>query len=371
VRFALATAIVLSACEAATPDAPTSPNVDASPPQTTVVKVAFIQDLSPEGTLDRTLPAFQAIELAFSNAALDDDASVTTELVAFDVAGDPAAAEEVAAEIVGDPGYVAAIAAPYLGGQQTLANALDDVPLLSLSAGGGVIGREPGTWVRFVAPLRDQAIALANLAIARPRARRGVCLAPATADGAGFDRSVKQGLEPEADAIDAHDADAVLAAGCRVVVFTGEGIGGARLALDLDGTGIAVVGGSGLLAPDFIEDAGRSAEGVLSICSCADVSTSLDLAAQRFIQDYQSEYGSPPGAFAVEAWDAAHMLLQTLRQPTPSRAGVAASIAETSSYDGLGGRYQFEGGELADPIDSIRTYRVDGGRWVIVGSTEA
>jgi ABC-type branched-subunit amino acid transport system substrate-binding protein len=361
-------AAMLAACETVSPAAkgPTRvPEMDSPSLSPEPIKVAFVQDLSTEVALDRTLPALQAVELAFSNAALDDT-TVAVELIAFDVAGDPAAAEEVAADIGADPAYVAAIAAPNLGGQQALAHALGDVPLLSLSAGGGAIDREPGKWVRFVAPLPDQAIALANLAISRPRSRRGVCLAPSAADGAGFDRLVRRALEPDADAIDAHDAGVVLAAGCRVVVFTGEGIGGARLALALDGTGIAVVGGSGLLAPDFIEDAGRSAEGVLSICSCADVSTSLGLAAQRFIQDYQSEYGSPPGPFAVEAWDAAHLLLQTLRQPTPSRAGVAASIGETSAFDGLGGTYRFEGGELADPHASIRIYRVEGGRWILI-----
>jgi ABC-type branched-subunit amino acid transport system substrate-binding protein len=353
------------------PPAPTGPTrvpeTDSpSPLLSEPIKVAFVQDLSPEGALERTLPAFNAVELAFSNAALDDDGDVTTVLVAFDVAGDPAAAEDVAAEVVGDPRFVAAIAAPHLGAQEALARGLGEVPLLTLSAGGDLIDLEPGTRVRFVAPVRDQAIALANLALSRPRSRRGVCLAPAAADGARFDGFVTRALDPEADPIGASDADAVLAAGCGVVVWTGEGIGGAGLVLDLDGTTIAVVGGSGLLDADFIEDAGSSAEGVLSVCSCADVSTSLDLVAQRFIQDYQSEYGSPPGPFAVEAWDAAHLLLQTLREPTPSRTAVANSIAETSSFDGLGGTYRFEGGELARPGASIRIYRVEGGRWILV-----
>lgn len=360
---------MLTACETVSPAAtgPTRPPETDSPSpfSTDAIKVAFVQDLSPEGALDRTLPAFQSVELAFSNAALNDDAMVAVELVAFDIAGDPAAAEEVAADVAGDPAYVAAIAAPYLRDQQTLARALGDVPLLSLSARGRVDDREPGTWLRFVAPLRDQAVALADLARSRPRSSRGVCLAPATAD-AGLDRTLRRALEPELGVTDAVDPADVLEAGCAVVVWTGDGIGGARLALELDGTRVAMIGGSGLLDRDFLDEANRSAEGVLSICSCADVSTSLDIAAQRFIQDYQSEYGSPPGPFAVEAWDAAHMLLEALHEGDPSRAGAAVRLAGTSSFVGLGGTYGWVGGELADPGAWIRTYRVDGGRWILV-----
>jgi ABC-type branched-subunit amino acid transport system substrate-binding protein len=369
IGLGIALAAVLTACDAVSPAAtgPTrAPDTESpSPSPPAAVRVAFVQDLSAEGALDRTLPAFQAVELAFSNAAIDDDTTVAVELVAFDVAGDPAAAQAAADDIAADPDYVAAIAAPYLGGQQALTRALGDVPLLSLSARGGVPDSEPGTWIRFVAPLRDQALALADVVASRPTSRSGVCVAPATAD-AGFNRALRRALEPRIDVTDALDTVDVLESGCGTVAWTRDGIVGARLALDLDGTRIAVVGRSGLLAPDFIQDAGRSAEGVLSICSCADVSISLDLAAQRFIQDYQSEYGSPPGAFAVEAWDAAHMLLRALRRPTPSRTRVAAWIAETSVFDGLGGTYRFEGGELADPGVSIRIYRVEGGRWILV-----
>lgn len=358
---------MLAACETVSPAAsgPTQiPETNSPSLLPEPVKVAFVQDLSPEGALERTLPAFNAAELAFSNAALDEDKNVTTELVAFDIAGDPATAEAVAAEIVGDPRFVAVIAAPYLGGQEALARALGEVPLLSLSADGDVNDLEPGRRLRFVAPVRDQAVALADLAISRPQSRRGVCLAPATLD-AGLDRALERALEQEIEVTDAFDAADVLETGCGVVVWAGDGLGGARFALELDGTRVRMVGGSGLRDPDFLDDAGRSAEGVLTICSCADVSTSLDLVAQRFIQDYQSEYGSPPGPFAVEAWDASHLLIQTLRAPTPSRTDVAASIAETSSFDGLGGAYRFEGGELARPESSIRIYRVEGGRWIL------
>lgn len=367
----IALTTVLAACETESPTA-TGPTRQArtDPPSPELVKVAFIQDLSAEAALDRTLPALQAVELAFSYAALEDDTMVAVELVTFAVTGDPAEAEDAAAQIAADPAYVAAFAAPYLGGQHALARALDDVPLLSLSARGRVAGREPGTWLRFVAPLRDQALALAELVRSLPASRRGVCLALATGQ-TGLDRAVRRALEDEIDVTDAVHATEVFGSGCGVVVWTGDGLGGARLALELDGTRISIVGGSRLRDPDFLEDAGRSAEGALSICSCADVSTSLDLAARRFIQDYQSEYGSPPGQFAVEAWDAAHILLRALDDAGRSREGLADRLAGLGPFRGLGGRYDFDRGELVEAASRIHRYRVQGGRWLIVGLAEA
>ena len=73
---------------------------------------------------------------------------------------------------------------------------------------------------------------------------------------------------------------------------------------------VAFVGGDRLLDPDFLSTAGTAADGAFALCACANVSTSTDLAARRFIQNYQSEHGVAPGAYAVEGWDAAHLILR-------------------------------------------------------------
>jgi branched-chain amino acid transport system substrate-binding protein len=132
----------------------------------------------------------------------------------------------------------------------------------------------------------------------------------------------------------------------------------------LTGEGTTLVGGSGLREPGFLELAVAVADGTTSFCSCADVSTSLELAAQRFIQDYQSEYGSAPGPYAVEGWDAARVLIRVLDEGGATRADLVARIATTTAADGLAGAYVFAGGELADPESAIRKYTVEGGRWV-------
>jgi branched-chain amino acid transport system substrate-binding protein len=163
-------------------------------------------------------------------------------------------------------------------------------------------------------------------------------------------------------------ADAV-ETGCGLVVWTGDGADGAELATALASGGDdapVLVGGPNLRDPRFLEVAGEAAEGSISVCACADVSTSLELPAQRFIQDYQSEFGSPPGPYAVEAWDAAHLAIAGLREGGPTRADLVAWLAARTEVDGLAGRRALASGELVDPRSTVHVYRVLGGRWLEV-----
>jgi ABC-type branched-subunit amino acid transport system substrate-binding protein len=256
-----------------------------------------------------------------------------------------------------------------VAGQAELVEALAPagVPVLSLSARGGVEGATPGTWVRLVAPLEAQAAALAETVPTLRRARRGVCVVAAPSDGTTFARTVVRSLPEDLAVTEAPGPAAVAEAACGVAIWTGGAEGGAGLAASIASAGsrpVTLVGGPSLRDPVFLELAGGSAEGSVSVCSCADVSTSLDLAAQRFVQDFQSQFGSPPAPFAVEGWDAAHLLVRALREAGPTRADVRRWLAIAPEVEGLGGAYALAGGELVDPESAIRRYRVEGGRWV-------
>ncbi len=134
---------------------------------------------------------------------------------------------------------------------------------------------------------------------------------------------------------------------------------------------VAFVGGDRLLDPDFLSTAGTAAEGAFALCACANVSTSTDLAARRFIQDYQSEHGVAPGAYAVEGWDAAHLILRAAGDRGITRALVARSLGGLTTVDGLEGTHRFRAdGEPLEPRALLRLYRVEGGRWVRAGWDE-
>lgn len=381
---ALLLAALLVACETAAPAATPSrstggssatphtpaPSAASSPsptPQPEELRVAWVQDTLPEGALRRLLQPFQALELAFATASLPEEHPVSVDVVPFDLQGDLESIGEIAGEIVGDPAFVAAVVAPDLSGQRALVDALADaeVPVLSLSAREGVEETPPGTWLRFVAPVREQADAVARTASALPAAGDGICLVEAPSDGTTFARGIRRALRGT-DVTEVPGGAAAITAGCGIAVWAGGPSGGAQLALELTAPGPTLVGGPALVARDFLELAGSAAEGAVAVCSCADVSTSLHLAGQRFVQAYQSEYGSAPGAYAVEAWDAAHLLIRGLREVGSDRAALVSWLASQQRFEGLGGAYAFLGGELAEPAASIRVYRLRGGRWTQV-----
>lgn len=370
-------AALLAACQTAAPattrGSPTSetPAPSTAPPAPPdEVKIAFLEQPI-DGAIDvRSLPPYQGAELALALEALTVRVPVDAELVPVEVGEDPAAVTEV----VGDPAFVAAIVAPNVRDAAAVEALVPrGIPVVSLSPHvGAPPDSPPAIWRRLVPRMAEQAIALAAHVDAFRPARSGVCVFEDRASAAGLTGPLTGALEREVVAASelspAAIADEVAAAGCRVVVWDGDGASASEVALDLasaDLRRVTLLGGDLLRYPDFIALAGRAAEGTVSSCGCADLSTSTDVAAQRFIQDYQSQFGVPPGPYAVEAWDAARLVLQALREGGTSREGIRAWLAGTGSFEGLGSSYAFDGsGELADPSLAVRLAEVRGGRWI-------
>jgi hypothetical protein len=349
--IAIAVATLLAACETAAPASPAGPG-SPSP----VVKVAFLRDLSMPDADEHALPASQAIRLAFETAMLQDPSSVPVELEEFDVAQDAADLESLDA----DPIYVGVIVAPGVN----VDDALDtDLPVVSLSGLGAGDGRR--AWVRMVAPLATTADALAG----RLRGSSACVLAedppPDPLYGLlsrALPGATARTVDPSAAAAAAGEA------GCDVVIWAGGPNAGAEAVRALQRLDVAFIGGDRLLDPDFLSTAGSAAEGAVALCACANVSTSTELAARRFIQDYQSEHGVAPGAFAVEGWDAAHLILRAAGDRGITRALVARSLGGLETLDGLEGIRRFRAdGEPLEPRALLRLYRVEGGRWVRAG----
>jgi ABC-type branched-subunit amino acid transport system substrate-binding protein len=366
--------------------APTVATASPTPEEPVNLTVAFVEALEDREPLDRVTAAFQAARLAFSNAELVGGLPVDVEVVTYDTEGDPARTAEVAAQVAAGPEIVAAIAAPGLVHQQALGDALSaaGVPWLSLSGEGARL-EERGWrgWRRLVADRGTEGAMLGRTVDTLRRSERGVCVmgdgtsssdALLRAAVRAFDdpvvlRSTVAEIQQEV----ADSAAAVAATGCGVVLFGGDGSLGAALRRQLVEEGlaeVAFVGGDGIRDRSFLEAVGPAGEGTLAACPCVDVSTSIDLAAQRFIQDYQSEFGLPPGPYAVEAWDAARMLVAAFRAGAATREAVGAALEATAAFDGLARTYRFgPGGDLADPSRALTLSRVQGGRWLELPST--
>lgn len=352
---AFAIAMLLAACESA---APASPAGSGSP--TPAVKVAFVRDLSMPDAEEHALPASQAIRLAFETATFQDPSSAPVELEEFDLTQDATDLESMDA----DPSYVGVIVAPGVNGDDVELDT--DLPVVSLSGLGAGDGRR--AWVRMVAPLATTVDTLAG------RLRRSsACVFAEDPPPDPLYGLLSEAL-PGATARSVDPAAAGSVAGearCDIVIWAGGPNAGGEAVRSLQGLDVVFIGGDRLLDPDFLSTAGPAGEGAVALCACADVSTSTELAARRFIQDYQSEHGVAPGAFAVEGWDAAHLILRAAGDRRITRALVARSLGGLRTAVGLEGTRRFAAdGEPLEPRALLRLYRVEGGRWVRAGWDE-
>lgn len=346
-----------------------------------MVTVAFVEATNLEPPGDRIAPAYQGVKLALATAELGGGLPATVEVEVLETGGTVAGTLEVAADIVADPRVVAVVAAPGLPWQTVLGDALEAarVPWISLSSAGIALGARGWTgWRRLVADQVAEGEALGRDLHGLHRARAGLCaltergipagrMLDAAARTAGAPVLLDAVVEDSPASVNAA-VDAVAGSGCGAVLWAGEGSVGASLRRRLVEVGLGrvpFVGTQRIRDAGFLEAAGRAAEGVLAVCPCVDVSTSMRLAHQRFIQDYQAEFGLAPGPYAVEGWDAARLLISAFRADALERSEIRAALARTSVFEGLAATYRFgPGGELAQPLLAVRTYRVEGGRWL-------
>ncbi|HYG71069.1 MAG TPA: ABC transporter substrate-binding protein [Actinomycetota bacterium] len=361
--------MLAASCEreapAATPSKPArSPSTAAATeppiPQPDELLVAYLYDREVDALDAASTAPYQAAQLAFE-AASSEASPAAVELAAIDVSD--RSADEISATIREDEAYVAAVVAPRVIDQAAIVDALD-VPVVSLSSRDRVAS-EPGAWRRLVPTTEQLGMTAGAWAVAL--GGDDVCVVPSPSDGSRFATAAARAVrDAGGDVLSIGGGDAGVDQ-CGAIVWT-TGYEDAVVTLHALGRPRpSFIGGPELRAPDFLETAGAAANGVGAVCACADVSTSLRLADQRFVQVFQAEHGAPPGPGAVEAWDAANLLVDAIAAAGPSRDALATSVASRTRFDGLGGTYVFApNGELEDPADHTFRYRVEGGRWVDV-----
>jgi ABC-type branched-subunit amino acid transport system substrate-binding protein len=374
-----------TACANGEPGVPAStgsrPPTGSPSPTVTQLKIAFVEDLSSKRAHRRVAPAFRGAKLALKDAVMAGELAVPVQLVGLDTEGNALAAAAVAREVAADPSYVAVIGAPFLTGQVTIGRILDraGVPMITLSTLGPDLSKKGWrTWRRAVANQTEQGAALAGYVDGLPDSGRGVCLLrDGTEDSSGLLRAVAGSLRAAVvlraravpSATDPSRAvGAVARARCRVVVWGGFSEAGALMRRQLVEAGlgkVGFVGGDGLKDQGFLSVTGGAGVGTAVVCSCADLTAATDLPAQRFIQDFQFEFGRPPGAYAAEAFDVARMVLRAISSGAATRAGVLSKLRDMRQFHGLANVYRFRpDGELAPGSARVRLYRDEGGRWV-------
>jgi branched-chain amino acid transport system substrate-binding protein len=381
-RFSTAAALVaLLATLAPACTGGSEPSPVADPVQ---VKVAFLHDMSVPGSAQTVAPALLGLQLALQEAVERGDLPVIPEVVGLDVEGDDAKANELAHEIADDPSYVAAVIGPFWSEPTSVGELLDagGVPTLSLSELDPTLATHGwSSWRRAVAGASHETAAMAAAIRGSSRSVGGMCV---VGDGSSLSGTIGDLLAANLGAArvvasaDLPDEDSLAAvvqrvdrAGCGTVAWTGFGPGATLLRTGLteagDG-GVPLVGSSAMKTESYLFTTAGAGDGSLVSCACVDLGSSTRLEARRFIHDFQSTYGSPPGVFGPEGWDVGGMLLSAFRSGATDRRAVAEALEASDGYVGLASTYRFAAdGELTSDPSQVRVFRAEGVRWVALG----
>lgn len=167
--------------------------------------------------------------------------------------------------------------------------------------------------------------------------------------------------------------------GANIIFFGGTSSnGGGKLKAQMSSAGLAssvlYMGGDGIVDSEFITDAGSAAAGAYGTTASPD-STKLSSAAS-FAQAYQSAYGSAPGAYSANAYDAMNIILTGIKtaidnnggklptNPTSFRESVRSSVASIS-YNGAIGHTTFDSnGDTGNKV--LTLYQVTNNAWTSI-----
>ncbi len=98
---------------------------------------------------------------------------------------------------------------------------------------------------------------------------------------------------------------------------------------------VVLLGAMSWSDPDFLRLAGKYAEGAVFVDGFFE--ESQDPFIQKFVTQYQDQFHEDPNLFAAQAYDAANMILEAIRQGAATRSDVRAVIASTKEFEAVSG----------------------------------
>jgi branched-chain amino acid transport system substrate-binding protein len=160
-------------------------------------------------------------------------------------------------------------------------------------------------------------------------------------------------------------AEQVAGSGADAVYFAGIGDDGGLFvkALRAVDKKITIVGGDRLIASSFFDGAGDADAGVVATCPC--VPTAVGVA--HFDSEFQARYGTGPGFYAPEAYDATQILLSGIRAGRTSREDLLDWV-DGYDADGISRHLHFAAnGGLDTPNLKVWAYAVKDGSFTAIG----
>ncbi|WP_231390320.1 branched-chain amino acid ABC transporter substrate-binding protein [Nocardia sp. CNY236] len=285
----------------------------------------------------------------------------------WDTEGDEQKATQVIPQIVGDESVVGMVGPFFSGETEATGKILSDAGLVTMTPSATKVELTQKGWTSFFRGLphdKVQGGAVANYMINTAGYEKVCVVKLDDAYGEGLAQAINEGLGGVADPgcaasvknDDNKDYSAVVtkvtSAKPDAVFFAGFYAQSAPLIEQLKSGGFEgdFVSGDGSNDPEFVKQAGTSAEGATLSCPCGP-------APAEFASAYQELTGQAPGIYSVEAYDLATILAKGIGAGKLTRPDLLDFVR---AYDGagLGRNYSWDAsGELSDAL--IWVYEVE------------
>lgn len=113
------------------------------------------------------------------------------------------------------------------------------------------------------------------------------------------------------------------------------------------GSKLPVFANMALTVPTFANLVGGAMEGAVFTTNSFDVSQA-DESVRPFVEAYQKAYSEPPNFFGAFAYDALHVIAQSVKSPATAAADVRAGLAPSREFNGVMGKFS---------VDAHRNFR--------------
>ncbi|WP_457189463.1 branched-chain amino acid ABC transporter substrate-binding protein [Nocardioides sp. P5_E3] len=314
------------------------------------------------------IPSVDGAELAIKQWD-NDECEVTLER--FDTEGDPAKATPVATQIAGDDTFIGVLGGAFSGETRATKTIYQDggVPMISQSATATDLTQEdPVEVFHRLVPYDDyQGAAIAKYLTDEVGASKVFVVDNSEAYGEPLADRVEETLgdamvqrdktqvgqtdfAPTISKIESAEPDAIFYGG-----YIAEA---APLLKQIRDAGIEApfVGGDGLFGADFGNAVGDAGEGAVVMCPCAPIEEDSTFAA-----DFEEEFGSAPGAYAAEGYDAMTVFLKGLEDGARTREDMLAFVNDYTG-EGLSKSIAFDdAGDVPKDQVSYWAYKNEGG----------
>ncbi len=327
--------------------------------------------------------------LAAEKANAAGDLPVNIEIEQFDNKdGGPDPAPALAQKAIGDAAILGIIGPAFSGETEAATPLFDNAGLATVTASATRTDLTTKGWKVFfrgvgndnsqgeVGAIIVDAMGCDKVAVVDDKSAYGAGLAAVVAksiETAGGEIVVREGIEKTTDYTAL--VDSLLAADPQLVHYAGYSPEASLVVKQYREKGGEAVfmSGDGSKDTTYLDKGKPANEGSLLTCPCGDATQTDDPKLVAFAKEYQTRFKIPAGVYAAEGWDVAQMFIAAIKAggAGATRATVLKHITDLKDYAGITKTFNWTPEhEVVKENLQVYAYRVDGGKYKLLGSLE-